>query len=306
MTITLCGENSFAIRQAVSQLVTKFSQKFGVNAIERLDGSTLTAAQLKGQVEAVTLFAPERLLLLTEASSNKELFAELGEIAATVSNGVTLVVIEGVLDKRTKTYKALKAATDFREFAVLNDAALQKWVVQEVEAGGGQITPQVARQLVERVGDDQWQLKGEIEKLLAHHKTIAAEHIELLVTPNLEVSAFALLDAAMAGHPKEATRLLRQLKVRSDPYEFFGLLVWQVQALALVAYAPSLSPPELAQQTGLKPFVVQKSQTLARRLGQARIKEMVEHLATLDMQLKSTGVEPWLLVEQAIAKIGHN
>lgn len=305
MTITFCGDNAFAIRQQLDEVVAKFVAAHGANAVERLDGTTLTPAQLREQVSAVSLFAPERCIVLKHASTNKELFSELGDIAAATPDGVTLILIEGVLDKRTKTYKALKAKTDFRECLSLNDAALQKWVLATVKAQGGEIDAPLARVVVDRVGNDQWQLSSEIAKLVAWDKKISAEAIEMLVMPNAEVSAFALLDAALAGHAEESKRLLQQMKLRSDPYEFFGLLVWQVQALALVGFAPSLSGAELAQKTGLKPFVLQKSQQLARRLGQEKVRRVVEDVAQLDVQLKSTGIEPWVLVEQALGKIGR-
>jgi len=306
VTITFCGDNAFAIREQLGVLTQKFMTTHGANAVERLDGANLTAPQLREQVSAVTLFAPERLLILKDASSNKDLFAELGEIAAHAPDGVTLVIVEGILDKRTKTYKTLKAKTDFRELASLSDNALQKWITEEVKAKGGMIKPAEVRALLERVGNDQWQLSSEIEKLLAWEKTITIETIEELVTPNLEASAFGLLDAAMAGRTTESKQLLQQMKMRSDPYEFFGLLVWQVHALAMVASAPAtLSGGELAQKTGLKPFVLQKSQQLARKLGTPKVRQMVEDIAGLDMQLKSSGVEPWLLVEQGLSKVGR-
>ncbi|HSX28553.1 MAG TPA: DNA polymerase III subunit delta [Candidatus Saccharimonadales bacterium] len=306
MTITLCGENTYAALQALATLRAAFVAKHGANAIERLEGADTTLAQLREQVSALSLFAPQRLIILKNPSAQKELFTELGDLAAEVGEGTTLVIVDGVLDKRTKTYKTLKAKTDFRDYAPLSDRELQQWVAAAVQERSGTITPQATAQLIDRVGNDQWQLTSEIDKLVALDKTVSADNVELLTTPNLEVSAFALLDAVMAGKHADAARLLTQMKMRSDPYEFFGLLVWQVHALALVAFAPGgLSSTELSQQTGLKPFVLQKSQQLVRRLGQAKIKAVVEQIAQLDMQLKSTGVEPWLLVEQALGKVAR-
>lgn len=303
MVTTLCGENTFEVRQALDTVVTAFVQQHGANAVERLEGAATTVTQLREAVSAVSLFAPQRLVVLKNPSANKELFAALDELVSAVPDGSTLVVVDGSLDKRTKTYKTLKAATDFREFAALSEPQLLKWMQQKVSEGKGEMTPAAARLLLEYVGTDQWQLASEIEKLLACQSKITEETIRALVTPNLQASAFALLDAALAGRAEAAQRQLRQLRASSDPYEFFGLLVWQANALALVAAAPKMSSAELASQSGLKPFVVQKSQGLVGRMGTAKVRAIVEVLATLDMQLKSTGVEPWLLVAQALDKI---
>jgi len=305
VTITFCGDNAFAIRHQLQELVTAFVATHGANAVERLDGGSLTIPQLREQVSAITFFAPERLLILKGSSVSKDFFAELGEVVDNVPDGVTLVIVEGQLDKRTRTYKALKAKTDFRECGLLSEREVQEWMIAMAQKAGGELSPQLARLLLERVGNDQWQLLSEIEKLTAWDKQISQETIELLVIPNLEASAFALLDAVMAGREAESQQLLTQMKLRSDPYEFFGLLVWQVHALAMVAYAPAMSGAELAQKSSLKPFVIQKSQQLARRLGAARVAAIVEAIAQLDMQLKSSGIDAWLLVGQGMSKVGR-
>lgn len=303
MVITLCGENAFEVRQALDAVVAAFVQHHGANAVERLEGATTTTTQLREAVSAVSLFAPQRLVILKNPSANKELFTPLDELVSAVPDGSALVVVDGALDKRTKTYKTLKAKTDFREFAALSESQLLKWMHQKVSDGKGEMTPAAARLLMEYVGSDQWQLAGEIEKLLAFQPNITEETIKKLVTPNLQASAFALLDAALAGRADATHQQLHQLRASSDPYEFFGLLVWQANALALVAAASKMSSTELASQSGLKPFVVQKTQGLVGRMGTAKVREIVETLATLDMQLKSTGIEPWLLVAQALDKI---
>jgi DNA polymerase III delta subunit len=153
------------------------------------------------------------------------------------------------------------------------------------------------------VGSDQWQLASELEKLLALDPHITTKTMQQVVIPTLQTSAFALLDAALAGRSAHARQLLQELRTQSDAYEFFGLLVWQATTLALVAAAPRMNSAELASQTGLKPFVLQKSQQLAGRLGKAKVQQIIETLANVDVQLKSSGVEPWVLLEQAVGKI---
>jgi DNA polymerase-3 subunit delta len=303
MTITLCGPNAYEVRNALNALVKAFTKKHTTNAIERLDGITVTPPQLREQVSALSLFASQRLIILKDPSANKELFVALEDILGQVQDGVTLVVVDNVLDKRTKTYKVLKSKTDFREFAIPSEPQLLQWITKRVQDSGGQIAPADARLLLEYVGDDQWQLASEIEKLLAFNVTITAATIQNAVVPALQTSAFSLLDAALGGNSVEAQKLLANLRVGSDPYEFFGLLVWQANALALVAMAPKISSAELVKVTGLKPFVLQKSQSLASRLGEEKVRQIVAVLATLDIQLKSTGIEAWALVAQAIDKI---
>lgn len=303
MVITLCGDNTYEVQHAMAVLIKSFTKKHGANAIERLDGVTVSLGHLREQVSALSLFASKRLVILKDVSRNKELFSELEALIPQVQDEVTLVVVDGALDKRTRTYKVLKAQTDFREFAALSESQLLRWISDQVKNRGGEIAAADATLLLEYAGGDQWRLAGEIEKLLAFGPRIAAADIKKVVVPSLEASAFNLLDAALNGRVAETQRLLAILRTQSDPYEFFGLLVWQANALAIAAVAPRMSSADLAKRSGLKPFVLQKSQGLAVRLGEAKVRRIVDILANLDMQLKSTGVEPWALVGQALDKI---
>jgi DNA polymerase-3 subunit delta len=83
----------------------------------------------------------------------------------------------------------------------------------------------------------------------------------------------------------------------------FGLLASQVHTLAVVAAAGMRTPDQIAKEAGLHPFVVRKTQGVARRLGAGNIKRIAYDVALCDAQLKSTGVDPWQLISLCLQKI---
>lgn len=303
MIITLTGENTFAITAAERQLVAAFNEKHGPNGVEKVDAENLTPARLPDLLQGATLFTPARLVVLKNLGANKPMLEPLTEALANVSEDTTLVIADGALDKRTKLYKFLKAKSNFKEFAALGDAQLISWAQGEATRHGGALGSAEARFLVERAGHDQWRIAQELDKLVNYQHEISHAAIEQLVEPTPEGTAFELLDAALAGKTGDLQKLLHALRTNEDPYKLFGLLASQVHALAVVATAGQRTPDAIAKDSGLHPFVVRKTQSVARRLGVQRVASIAEDTATCDMQLKSTSADPWDLLQLCLQKI---
>lgn len=289
--------------QAERQLAAAFTAKHGANGIERVDGEELTPARLPDLLQGATLFAPVRLVIIKNLAASKQIHEALAEALAAVSPDTTVVIADGNLDKRTKLYKFLKAKSNFQEFAPLDDTKLTAWVQQAVQAAGAEIAKADAQYLVQRSGHDQWRLHNEVEKLASYQPQINRGVIDSLVEPSPEGTAFELLDAALTGKPDQVTRIVAALKTTEDPYKLFGLLASQVHALAVISAAGSRAADQIAKDAGLHPFVVRKTQPLAKKLGAARVRAIAGDVADCDWQLKSTGVDPWQLLAVTLQKI---
>lgn len=301
MLITLTGPNSFAIQQEKQKLINNFIAQFGANGVENVSGESLQPNNLPDLLQGASLFSPQRLVTLTDASQNKPLWDALGDWLGKVSTNSVLVIVESNPDKRTKTYKQLKKLSDFKEFAELSESQLISWLKKIVQDSGAEIDQKTASYLVQKVGSDQWQLASEIQKLINYQPKITVATIDRLVEPNLQANVFELLDSALKNKPQIMLGLIAKIRVSEDPYKLFGLLVSQVHTLALVASADSKGTDEIAKEAGVHPFVVRK--TLGMAIDQNKISKIIDIVAKLDMQIKTTGNDPWLLLEQALNKI---
>jgi len=303
MILTLTGENTFAVAQAEKQLAAAFAEKNGTNAVERIDAETLTVARLPDLLQGATLFAPARLVIIKNTSANKPMLEPLSEALAKAAKDTTVVIADSALDKRLKLYKFLKAHSTFKEFVNPGDSELITWLRDEASRLGGQLGQPEARHLLTRVGNDQWRLLNEIGKLVDYRSQVSIDAINTLVEPSPEGTVFELLDAALGGKTDEVAQRIYSLKTEEDPYKLFGLVASQVHALAVVATAGTRTPDEIAKDAGLHPFVVRKNQSVARRLGPARIAQIAEDIARCDVQLKSTGADPWDLLQLCLLKM---
>lgn len=301
MLLALTGENSFEIAHAEKQIISAFVAKHGYHGVVKIDGELFDARDFSGLLQGATLFSQASLVIIKELSKNKTAWEALGDWLGKIPDETTLVIIESSPDKRTKTYKQLKP--NFKELALLDNPKLIAWAQTYAKSSGGELGRLEAQNLINRAGFDQWRLSTEIDKLINYDAKINLQNIELLVEPGLDGSAFELLDSAMAGDTLRLNKLINQLKTEEDPYKFFGLLASQVHSLAVVASANGKSADTIAKEAGIHPFVVRKSQSLANKLGLAKIKKIAANVANCDKQIKSTGADPWDLLAICLQRI---
>lgn len=296
------GTNSYQLKQALDALILDAREKHGEHAVEKIDGETLEIEQLPDLLQGATLFAPERTVVIRDAGKNKIIWEAVGEKISDLPDSLTLVLVETAPDKRLKTFKTLQKLAEVREFKELNEVEAARWLIDEAGKRGGGMTKADTEILVARAGADQARLSNELDKLLLYGE-ISAESIEKLVEPTPHANVFALLDAALAKKPEAVRKLLRDAKISEDPYMLFGLLSSQIMQLAALVYAERRSSDEVAKALKTHPYPLKKMAPVAKKTSKKELREIIEILSKMDEQLKSTGADPWQLLENALIKI---
>ena len=296
----LTGENSYEVRTRRNQVIAEFREAHGDDAVSLVDGTTITRDELPQLLQGLNLFAPERLVVIDDANAQKEVWEALETYLASASD---VLLVTTTVDKRTRTYKWLQKNAEHIDFKPIQGLPLEQWVVATARESGVELTPNVARYISEYTGGDQWSLTHDIEKLALSGKPVNPELVRELLIPNPAGSAFDLLDAALGKHSDQVDRLLDGVRSHEDPYRFFGLLSNQIFAILIIAAAGNRPADTIAKDSGLHPFVVRKTQSLARALSASERRRLAKIIATTDMQLKSSGTEPWVLITAALKSI---
>lgn len=68
------------------------------------------------------------------------------------------------------------------------------------------------------------------------------------------------------------------------------MLAWQLHILAVVKTAKQRSVDDTAREAKLNPFVVRKTQGLARNISLAHLKELITSLREFDVRTKTEGI----------------
>lgn len=298
MITWLVGENSFEIREAVKAIEASFKGR-----AERIDGAELSLASLPDLLMGVSLFSSERLVIISDISQNSSLWEKLPDWLGRVSDDIHIVFIDTKPDKRTTSYKALKAVAELREFPAWTDRDVLKaeqWVEARVKSLGVSIDKRAVRHLIRRVGVDQWQLAHALD-MLSLLDAVNEESINSVVPVNLQENVFQLFETALEGKSQQVADMVKILALQEDPYALFALLTSQALTLAAVTYADDDASP--AKDFAIHPFVATKLTRHGKRLGKQKVGLIVEAFARTDADMKRSKAEPWLLIERLLIEI---
>lgn len=288
MIISLVGTNWFGVKSELEKLASTFVHEHGDLALERIDAGDVSYEQILGAIESLPFLASKKMVVLSELSTNKDASEKLDKLIERAGDTTDLVILESKLDKRSVYYKQLKKLTEFHEYNELDEQAMANWLVDQARASGAVMGVGDARYLVQRVGINQTALSHELEKLALYDSKISRQTIDLLTDEAPSSTIFNLIDRVFAGQLDKALKLYDEQRAQKvEPQAMHAMLVWQMHVVALCANAKGKSSQQIASDAGLSPFVVQKSQAIASRMGNQKISEFLDLLTEIDRRSKS-------------------
>ena len=298
MIYVFFGENEFSKRQKVDEVL-------GDRIARRRDGEELTIGDLRELLTGQTLFGGEEPIIITDLSQNSDVWAVFPEIAGLADE--TVILLETKLDKRTKTYKNLAKNATVQECASLGERQrpeLVKWAIDRTKERGTKLTKKQIETLVDRLGYDQLRLDNLFAQLSLLDE-VTDDLIDQFVPLAKSESVFELLDATIRSDVSSIHRIISYLEMTSGDdgaYQTIGLLASQAMNL-LALVLSNIDAQKVAQDFGVHPYALRQLSPLARQLDKIAALRICRILLQADMQMKTTGVEPWLLVETALMKI---
>lgn len=292
MITTLSGANSFRLHHELQKKITNFVKLYGDFGLERFGAGECEYPKLAEAIQAMPFLSDKRMVIIETPSENKTLAEKIDVFLDGANEQTELIFVEPKFDKRSSLYKVLKKKTEFVEYAELDEHQLLGWMGEFIQSQGGSLTSGDARYLLQRVGPNQLRLSNELLKLLSYQSDVTKQTIELLTVSTPQSTIFELLEAAFAGNSGKVLAIYQdQRRQKVEPQAILALLIWQLHALAVVKSAGSDSAASIASQAKLNPFVVRKTQVLARGIPMVKVKNLVHQALALDIRLKSEQID---------------
>ena len=292
MITTLTGANSFLLRVELNQRVAEFVKEHSDMGLEKLDGEEAEYGRMVEALQNLPFLASKKLIVLRNPGANKELAEKFENLMDTIPETNDVLIYEPQLDKRTAYAKLLQKKTDYKSYDELSERELPKWLSGEAKNRGGSLNVSDASYLVNRAGASQQLLSNELDKLISYNESISRQTIDLMTDETPKSTVFQLLDAAFGGDAKRALEIYQDQRAqRVEPQAIIPMLVWQLQALAIIKTAGQRSIEEIAAESKLNPFVLRKSASVANILSLRQLKQLVHELRKLDVALKSTSID---------------
>jgi hypothetical protein len=298
MIYLLHGDNEFEKRAALAALV-------GDADVVRYDGEELTLADMQEIAIGQTLFSQSAMYVISKLSENFDIWSRLSELP--FDDDKTVILLESKLDKRTKTYKWLQKTAKTQEFLPLSDRQkpqLISWCEVQARERGYRLTRTQIGTLIDRLGFDQLRLSNFLDQL-ALAENITNELINDLVPLARSENVFDLFVAALSKDYEMVHNIISYLESESGvdgAYQTMGLLA--SQATNLVALVLSGGDNKtVAADLSVNPYVLQRLSSSARTVDIEHLRRINDALFQADLQMKTTGVNPWLLIETALVKL---
>lgn len=215
----------------------------------------------------------------------------LGALPLTTPSTVVVLFEPQAADGRTKLWQWLKAHAKVYTNEVPK-AGLGEAIDSLAADVGVSVAPVAKRQLAAGVGSDSWRLATELAKLASYvlangRTTIEPADMNVVGSLTPAVETFDLTNALRDGRLDRAIAALRR-QTDVEPMASAGLIASFVRQLAKVVLAkPADSARQIAERSGVNPYVVSLLLPLARRLPPARTTDAYDHLLRFESEVKS-------------------
>ena len=292
------GQDTFAQNVELTRWRSAFKQKHGEHNLEVLEGGKLKASEIRDLFMAAPFLAEKRLIIIKDflSSHKSDVQSELIPYLDEIPESSILVLSENALpDKRLKLTKTLMKVATVKNFEAKTGMALLSWLSKYAKERGFSLPRPLANALVERVGEDAWQLAKEIEKLalLASNREINLEVLNEVTKESLESSIFTMTEALSQKNHKKALRLIKELIENGNeaPY-LFAMILRELRLLLEIKALQETgkSPSNIASSMKVHPFVVKKTLAQCRNFTFKELKSKINTLRDIDKRLKTGGI----------------
>jgi len=293
----LYGDNEFEKQAALAALV-------GDADVVRYDGEELTLADMQEITIGQTLFTQSSVYVISKLSENSDIWSRLSELPF---DDKTVILLESKLDKRTKTYKWLQKTAKTQEFLPLSDRQkpqLISWCEAQALERGYKLTRMQIGTLIDRLGFDQLRLSNFLDQL-ALVKEVTDELIDQLVPLARSENVFDLFIAALSKDYETVHNIISYLESESGvdgAYQTMGLLASQATNVTALVLAGG-DNKTVAADLLVNPYVLQRLSSSARTIDIEHLRQINDALFQADLQMKTTGINPWLLIEAALVSV---
>ncbi|HYN29979.1 MAG TPA: DNA polymerase III subunit delta [Dermatophilaceae bacterium] len=258
-----------------------------------------TSPSLFGGAKAVVVSAMDE--------AGEELQSDLLAYLGAPDPDVTLVVVHRSGSRGRKVLEAMRGAGArvLEAPALKSDRDKVDFAMHEFRRARRKATGEAVQALVDAVGKDVRELASACAQLVADTTGVIDEPTVLTYHGGkVEATGFKVADAAVAGEPGEALRLLRHaIAVGVDPVPVVAVLATQLRQLVRVGSAGRGRSADVARDLGLAPWQVDRARRALTGWSAEALGRCIEAVAAADVEVKGGGRDPVYAVERAVLTI---
>jgi DNA polymerase III subunit delta len=268
----------------------------GPGGLESFDGRSEGPEEVAAALAELSFATGTRYLLVEGADAWKagQLAPVEAAMAAMPPDTVLVLIVRGKPLKQL--VKAVEGAGgDVRDCPAPKPWELPKWVVERSRDLGLQLEPDVAKELVSRVGTSQQRLARELEKLaVAIHPSVRVtrEDLDAHAATDTAPQAYDLADALVAGNLAATLSLAEDLKAHDErPARLIWPIVKRLREVHRAARLLDAGMPDKKVADALRapPWLAKKTVGSARKADRAVLERAICLFAELEVESRGGG-----------------
>lgn len=279
MIYLLYGEDTYRSRKKLNEIIEEYRKKTGSGLnYHCLDADENGVPELKNVLETSSLFSPKKLVVAKNYLSQDVFFDSVVRILASAKEVANMIIMLwdcalcGEAKKRFSEIETLADKT--QEFALLENAALMRWMAKEAVARGVTLSPTMAARLALK-GADLWAIANELDKM-------SVSGAENNGNENKQSTVFQLGDAFFSSRRETLHHLYKLIAQGEDDFGLFAYLGSHVRTLLAV----KVSAAQGKTPAGVHPYVVKKSLALIRKIPQGKLPQLLQRFYEEDCKIK--------------------
>jgi DNA polymerase-3 subunit delta len=319
MLFFLYGEDSYLSRQKLRELKEKFLKEVDAtgSSLTVVDGSTASYSEISNSINAPSLFARRRMVVIENifANKSKAIVKELNEYLKNTKADNNIIVFwdeicEDKKNAKTKTalFLFLKKQKYAQCFNRMSNTETISWVKKKAESAGAKISHQAAVTFQSLIGNDLWSASNELEKLINFKigRFIEEEDVRHFISGHFDSNIFLLTDSIGARNKALAVRLLEdEIESGLSESQILNMVTRQYRILLLIRSAidQGHTSRKIMSTLKLPPFIVNKAVSQVRNYTLPALRNILNYLIRTDREMKSGQADIRTRLSLMIAKL---
>ncbi|MBF4694903.1 DNA polymerase III subunit delta [Fusibacter ferrireducens] len=305
----------------IDNIVKMIEKSFLIDAYKDLNFTTIEGQfdvdQFLSISETLPFFDEKRIVFVNNVGLFKnvkeEAESKLLAFLKSIPEQTVLLFVEKDLDKRKKLYKFMTKAGTCVSIDKMTHSEFFKWVSKKFKSYDKPISNHALNYFIEmsnyldkESNKNLYDVDNTIKSLVNNESEITEQIINQYLEIPIEHNIFKMIDAISEKKIQTSLLILNELVGNGEPeIKIFYLINQQFRNILKTKYLikNGYSSNIVATKLGIHPFVAKKAAHFANQYSFEALHKIVDIVETVDIEMKSTGLSPHLLIEKALFQI---
>lgn len=301
MLVFFYGQNSYSLLKGVKKLVERYQKKYP-NSFNfyKFDLEDDDWKKIKEAIISQSFFGEIKFIIIKNVFSktNKNILKIIDNQKILKEKNIVILVYqtesgEDLKNKDKSLFQFLSRSSQTKEFKIQNQKKLARFALGFLKENGISIQKIVLDKIIKEIGEDQWRLDNELNKIVNYALKMGKRNIDFESIVNLinfrdDPNIFEFIDSIFSNKFKSIYLLENYLTRGENPVYILVKIADQLKKLILIKSLldKKYQFRQILEKTKIHPFVFKKAYQISKKFSLNDLKSMFQELAELEVSFK--------------------